>query len=86
MRSPVYLHKLCLCFLAVVLTTLTALESRADWGSEEDLAALAEVDSAWSDYTSSQLFVEGSMLMEEGFWHEAARVWTFASKSRPKNR
>lgn len=80
------MHHRFLCFLVWGLSTLTALETRAASGIEEDWASVAEVDSAWSDYTSSQLFVEGSMLMEEGFWHEAARVWTYAAKSRPKNR
>ena len=26
------------------------------------------------------------MLMEEGFWHEAERVLSYASNARPKNR
>ena len=30
--------------------------------------------------------MEGSMLMEEEFWHEAERVWAYASGTRPKNR
>ena len=30
--------------------------------------------------------MEGSILMEEEFWHEAERVWAYAIKSRPKNR
>ena len=30
--------------------------------------------------------MEGAMLMEEGFWHEAERVLSYASNARPKNR
>lgn len=44
------------------------------------------VDSSWSHYTSAELFIEGSILMEEGFWHEAERVWSHAIETRPKNR
>lgn len=51
------------------------------------MAANEEVaDSTWSHYTSAELFMEGSILMEEEFWHEAERVWAFAIESRPKNR
>ena len=44
------------------------------------------VDSTWSQYSSGELFLEGNILMEEEFWHEAERVWAYASKTRPKNR
>ena len=43
-------------------------------------------DSTWSQYSSGELFLEGNILMEEEFWHEAERVWAYASKTRPKNR
>ena len=43
-------------------------------------------DSTWSQYSSGELFLEASILMEEEFWHEAERVWAYASKKRPKNR
>ncbi|MEC8336258.1 MAG: hypothetical protein VXZ86_05815, partial [Bacteroidota bacterium] len=29
------------------------------------------VDSTWSQYSSGELFLEGNILMEEEFWHEA---------------
>lgn len=43
-------------------------------------------DSTWSNFSSTELFIEGSILMEEEFWHEAERVWAYAMKTRPKNR
>ena len=43
-------------------------------------------DSTWANFSSTELFIEGSILMEEGFWHEAERVWAYAMKTRPKNR
>lgn len=43
-------------------------------------------DSTWANFSSTELFIEGSILMEEGFWHEAERVWAYAMKRRPKNR
>lgn len=45
-----------------------------------------EVDSTWVNYSAVELFTEGSILMEEEFWHEAERVWAYAMKTRPKNR
>ena len=45
-----------------------------------------EVDSTWANYSAVELFTEGSILMEEEFWHEAERVWAYAMKTRPKNR
>lgn len=45
-----------------------------------------EVDSTWAEYSAVELFTEGSILMEEEFWHEAERVWAYAMKTRPKNR
>ena len=38
------------------------------------------------EFSSTELFIEGSILMEEEFWHEAERVWAYAMKTRPKNR
>ena len=43
-------------------------------------------DSTWANFSSTELFIEGSILMEEGFWYEAERVWAYAMKTRPKNR
>ncbi|HBS19578.1 MAG TPA: hypothetical protein DEA66_01920, partial [Flavobacteriales bacterium] len=43
-------------------------------------------DTTWANYSSVELFTEGSILMEEEFWHEAERVWAYAMKTRPKNR
>lgn len=36
--------------------------------------------------SSEQLFTEGTMLMEEGFWNEAIRVWNYAIKLQRNNR
>ena len=44
------------------------------------------LDSTWSNYTTGELFMEGNILMEEGFWHEASRVWSYAEKTHPHNR
>ena len=59
-------------------------------GAEKSLqaseAALCSLDSTWSNYTSGELFMEGNILMEEGFWHEASRVWAYAEKTHPHNR
>ena len=45
-----------------------------------------DADTTWANYSSVELFTEGSILMEEEFWHEAERVWAYAMKTRPKNR
>ena len=45
-----------------------------------------DADSTWANFSSTELFIEGSILMEEEFWHEAERVWAYAMKTRPKNR
>ena len=52
------------------------------------LASLAEapMDSTMLRMSTQELFVEGSILMEEGFWHEAERVWSEATQRSPKNR
>ena len=51
-------------------------------------ASLAEapMDSIMLRMSTQELFVEGSILMEEGFWHEAERVWSEATQRSPKNR
>ena len=51
-------------------------------------ASLAEapMDSTMLRMSTQELFVEGSILMEEGFWHEAERVWSEATQRSPKNR
>lgn len=46
----------------------------------------SSLDSTWLNYTSGELFMEGNILMEEGFWHEASRVWAYAEKTHPHNR
>lgn len=46
----------------------------------------ADVDSSWTRYSAVELNIEGNMLMAEEFWHEAERVWAYASRTRPKNR
>ena len=49
-------------------------------------ATVSDADSTWANFSSTELFIEGSILMEEEFWHEAERVWAYAMKTRPKNR
>ena len=49
-------------------------------------ATVTDADSTWANFSSTELFIEGSILMEEEFWHEAERVWAYAMKTRPKNR
>ncbi|MCH1589052.1 MAG: hypothetical protein L7S02_07640, partial [Flavobacteriales bacterium] len=44
------------------------------------------LDSTWLNYSTGELFMEGNILMEEGFWHEASRVWAYAEKTHPQNR
>ena len=56
------------------------------WGAAAADGCISDADSTWSHYTSAELFMEGSILMEEEFWHEAERVWAYAIQSRPKNR
>ena len=43
-------------------------------------------DSTMIRMSNSELFVEGSILMEERFWHEAERVWAVATERSPRNR
>ena len=66
--------------------SLTASTSMAAFGVSTELGCALDADSAWSHYSSAELFIEGSILMEEKFWHEAERVWAYAIQSRPKNR
>jgi len=69
------------------LTLLLAfLASGGMYGAFADDEITVNSDSTWSHYTTAELFMEGSVLMEEEFWHEAERVWAYAMKSRPKNR
>ncbi|MAB73531.1 MAG: hypothetical protein CMC99_01125 [Flavobacteriales bacterium] len=49
-------------------------------------ATVTDADSTWANFSSTELFIEGSILMEEEFWHEAERLWAYAMKTRPKNR
>ena len=67
------------------VTLILALTGRqlATAGTE---ATAMLADSTWANFSSTELFIEGSILMEEGFWHEAERVWAYAMKTRPKNR
>ena len=50
------------------------------------LMPTAPGDSVMLSLTNQQLFVEGSILMEEGFWNEAERVWDAAINRTPNNR
>ena len=65
--------------LAIALTAIQP----ADAGTG---CVVMEADTTWANYSSVELFTEGSILMEEEFWHEAERVWAYAMKTRPKNR
>ena len=68
-------------FLPLVIA-LTAIQP-AEAGTG---CVVIEADTTWANYSSVELFTEGSILMEEEFWHEAERVWAYAMKTRPKNR
>ena len=68
-------------FLPLVIA-LTAIQP-AEAGTG---CVVTEADTTWANYSSVELFTEGSILMEEEFWHEAERVWAYAMKTRPKNR
>ena len=70
------------CRLALLVVCWAALTSFQVFAVDVSLRA----DSSWSEYTSAELYLEASILMEEEFWHEAERVWAYASKKRPKNR
>lgn len=65
--------------LAIALTAIEPAEAGTG-------CVVIEADTTWANYSSVELFTEGSILMEEEFWHEAERVWAYAMKTRPKNR
>ena len=65
--------------LAIALTAIEPAEAGTG-------CVVTEADTTWANYSSVELFTEGSILMEEEFWHEAERVWAYAMKTRPKNR
>ena len=65
--------------LAIALTAIQPAEAGTG-------CVVMEADTTWANYSSVELFTEGSILMEEEFWHEAERVWAYAMKTRPKNR
>ena len=65
--------------LAIALTAIQPAEAGTG-------CVVTEADTTWANYSSVELFTEGSILMEEEFWHEAERVWAYAMKTRPKNR
>ena len=67
-----------LAFAALFLAGATS------WG--HGIGRVAYVDSSWTQYSAVELNIEGNMLMAEEFWHEAERVWAYASRTRPKNR
>ncbi len=70
--------------LSFVTFVLALTGSQLATAGTEATAMVA--DSTWANFSSTELFIEGSILMEEGFWHEAERVWAYAMKTRPKNR
>ncbi|MEC7478138.1 MAG: hypothetical protein VYD65_08940 [Bacteroidota bacterium] len=65
--------------MAIALTAIEPAEAGTG-------CVVIEADTTWANYSSVELFTEGSILMEEEFWHEAERVWAYAMKTRPKNR
>ena len=65
--------------LAIALTAIEPAEAGTG-------CVVIEADTTWANYSSVELFTEGSILMEEEFWYEAERVWAYAMKTRPKNR
>lgn len=44
------------------------------------------IPSSFGEYSTVELFVEGNILIEEEFWHEAERLWAYAVHTHPKNR
>ena len=70
--------------LSFVTLVLALTGSQLATAGTEATAMVA--DSTWANFSSTELFIEGSILMEEGFWYEAERVWAYAMKTRPKNR
>lgn len=68
--------------LALALAFFGCVTAYSFAGTEATLVS----DTTWSNYSSAELFIEGAILMEEEFWHEAERVWAYAVKTRPKNR
>lgn len=71
-------------FLSISLLTLAGLFSLGF----DSFASACELtsDSTMLHMSNQELFVEGSILMEEGFWHEAERVWAVATERSPRNR
>ena len=71
-------------FLSISLLTLTGLFVLGS----DSFASASELtsDSTMLHMSNQELFVEGSILMEEGFWHEAERVWAVATERSPRNR
>ena len=68
-------------FLPLTFALIAIQQAKAGTG-----CVVLEADTTWANYSSGELFTEGSILMEEEFWHEAERVWAYAMKTRPKNR
>ena len=68
-------------FLPLAFALTAIQQAKAGTG-----CVVIEADTTWANYSSVELFTEGSILMEEEFWHEAERVWAYAMKTRPKNR
>ena len=66
----------CLTFIGSLLVATVSFASTTELTS----------DSTMLQMSTQELFVEGSILMEEGFWHEAERVWSVATERSPNNR
>lgn len=60
--------------------------SNANYATDKVVGTIVVGDSSWTKLNTVQLYIEGTILMEEGFMHEAERLWRYASNSRPKNR
>ena len=71
-----------------ILTISTLFLSSLLGGESMGSAFAAELssDSTMLRMSNQELFVEGNILMEEGFWHEAERIWSAVAQRSPRNR
>ena len=77
-------HSVGFLFLAASLQFASPCIASFSWDVDSEWQTPR--DSIWNTMSSDQLFTEGTMLMEEGFWNEAIRVWNYAIKLQRNNR
>lgn len=83
-QGPTFADAMRFHLISVLLWGVLALGAHTGHAS----AGIGSVpmDSTLIRMSNKQLFVEGSILMEEGFWHEALRVWSEVVERSPRNR